>query len=38
MDDLNQDTRILNQNLDRVEAKIHQLQAQIDASNNSTQD
>ncbi|MFZ7813527.1 hypothetical protein [Acinetobacter lwoffii] len=37
MDDLNQDTRILNQNLDRVEAKIHQLQAQIDASNNSTQ-
>ena len=38
MDNLNQDTRILNQNLDRVEAKIHQLQAQIDASNNSTQD
>ena len=38
MDDLNQDTRILNQNLDRVEAKIQQLQAQIDASNNSTQD
>ena len=38
MDDLNQDTRILNQNLDRVEAKIQQLQAQIDTSNNSTQD
>ncbi|ANF80895.1 hypothetical protein A3K93_00980 [Acinetobacter sp. NCu2D-2] len=31
MDDLNQDTRILNQNLDRVEAKIRQLQAQIDS-------
>ncbi|TCB51959.1 hypothetical protein E0H80_04175 [Acinetobacter sp. ANC 4779] len=34
MDDLNQDTRIFNQNLDRAEAKIQQLQAQID----STQD
>lgn len=32
MDDLNQDTRILNQNLDRAEAKIQQLQAQIDAA------
>ena len=31
MDDLNQDTRILNQNLDRAEAKIQQLQNQIDA-------
>lgn len=38
MDDLQQDTRILNQNLDRVEAKIHQLQAQIDTSHDSTQD
>jgi len=37
MDDLHQDTRILNQNLDRVEAKIRQLQAQIDASHDSTQ-
>ena len=32
MDDLNQDTRILNQNLDRAEAKIQQLQAHIDAA------
>lgn len=31
MDDLNQDTRILNQNLDRAEAKIQQLQNQIDS-------
>ncbi|WP_166169513.1 hypothetical protein [Acinetobacter sp. SA01] len=30
MDDLQQDTRIFNQNLDRAEAKIQQLQAQID--------
>ncbi len=30
MDDLHQDTRIFNQNLDRAEAKIQQLQAQID--------
>ncbi|MQW91039.1 hypothetical protein GFH30_01435 [Acinetobacter wanghuae] len=37
MDDLHQDTRILNQNLDRVEAKIRQLQTQIDASHDSTQ-
>lgn len=37
MDDLHQDTRILNQNLDRIEAKIRQLQAQIDASHDSTQ-
>lgn len=29
MDDLNQDTRIFNQNLDRTEAKIQQLQTQI---------
>ena len=31
MDDLQQDTRLLNQNLDRAEAKIQQLQRQIDA-------
>ena len=31
MDDLQQDTRIFNQNLDRAEAKIRQLQAQLDA-------
>ncbi|MFW2065623.1 SCP2 domain-containing protein [Acinetobacter johnsonii] len=30
MDDLHQDTRIFNQNLDRAEAKIQQLQAQIE--------
>ena len=30
MDDLNQDTRIFNQNLDRAEAKIQQLSTQID--------
>jgi ubiquinone biosynthesis protein UbiJ len=37
MDDLNQDTRILNQNLDRVEAKIRQLQAQLEAENAANQ-
>ena len=37
MDDLHQDTRLLNQNLDRVEAKIQQLQTKIDASQNTTQ-
>ncbi len=31
MDDLNQDTRILKQNLDRAEAKIQQLSQRIDA-------
>lgn len=31
MNDLQQDTRLLNQNLDRAEAKIQQLQRQIDA-------
>lgn len=31
MDNLQQDTRLLNQNLDRAEAKIQQLQRQIDA-------
>lgn len=36
MDDLNQDTRILNQNLDRAEAKIQQLQNQIDALQDNT--
>ncbi|RKG31306.1 ubiquinone biosynthesis accessory factor UbiJ [Acinetobacter tianfuensis] len=35
MDDLNQDTRILNQNLDRAEAKIQQLQAQLNSLNTS---
>lgn len=44
MDDLQQDTRIFQQNLDRAEAKIQQLQAQLDAmpetasdTSNSTQ-
>lgn len=37
MDDLQQDTRILNQNIDRVEAKIHQLQIQIENQQDSTQ-
>ncbi len=37
MDDLNQDTRILNQNLDRVEAKIRQLQAQIESDDSTDQ-
>ncbi|CAM4165858.1 ubiquinone biosynthesis accessory factor UbiJ [Acinetobacter pragensis] len=37
MDDLNQDTRLLNQNLDRAEAKIRQLQAKIDALHDTTQ-
>ena len=36
MDDLNQDTRILNQNLDRVEAKIQQLHSQIDSLQDNT--
>ncbi len=36
MDDLNQDTRILNQNLDRAEAKIQQLQSQIDSLQDNT--
>ena len=31
MDDLQQDTRLLNQNIDRAEAKIQHLQRQIDA-------
>ncbi|MFH7765594.1 SCP2 domain-containing protein [Acinetobacter sp. BSP-28] len=35
MDDLQQDTRIFNQNLDRAEAKIQQLQAQIDADSDT---
>ena len=38
MDDLHQDTRILNQNLDRVEAKIRQLQNQIQSLQNPIQD
>ena len=37
MDDLNQDTRLFNQNLDRAEAKIQQLQAKIDALHDITQ-
>ena len=37
MDDLHQDTRLLNQNLDRIEAKIQQLQIKIDASQDTTQ-
>lgn len=37
MDDLQQDTRILNQNIDRVEAKIRQLQQQIEQQQDSTQ-
>ncbi|MEG2636463.1 MAG: hypothetical protein RSA09_08045 [Acinetobacter sp.] len=35
MDDLYQDTRIFNQNLDRAEAKIQQLQAQIDTQDST---
>lgn len=35
MDDLQQDTRLLNQNIDRTEAKIQQLQRQIDALQDS---
>lgn len=35
MDDLQQDTRLLNQNLDRAEAKIQQLQRQIDVLSDS---
>ncbi|MCL6247372.1 hypothetical protein M5F00_05795 [Acinetobacter sp. ANC 4945] len=36
MDDLNQDTRILSQNLDRAEAKIQQLHSQIDSLQDNT--
>ena len=35
MDDLHQDTRIFNQHLDRAEAKIQQLQAQIDTQDST---
>ncbi|MBL8283737.1 MAG: hypothetical protein JNL15_01955 [Acinetobacter johnsonii] len=35
MDNLHQDTRIFNQNLDRAEAKIQQLQAQIDTQDST---
>ena len=38
MDDLQQDTRIFNQNLDRAEAKIQQLQAQLDAQPDTASD
>ncbi|NHB56737.1 ubiquinone biosynthesis accessory factor UbiJ [Acinetobacter shaoyimingii] len=34
MDDLNQDTRQLNQNIDRLEAKIQQLQQQFNSTKN----
>ena len=37
MDDLLQETRIFNQNLDRAEAKIQQLKAQIDSLQDTTQ-
>lgn len=36
MDDLQQDTRILKQNLDRAEARLQQIQAQLDADLPST--
>ena len=38
MDDLQQDTRIFQQNLDRAEAKIRQLQAQLDAQPDTASD
>ena len=38
MDDLQQDTRIFNQNLDRAEAKIQQLQTQLDAQPDTASD
>ena len=38
MDDLQQDTRIFQQNLDRAEAKIQQLQAQLDAQRDTAAD
>ncbi|MCA4779410.1 hypothetical protein IF090_07155 [Acinetobacter towneri] len=38
MDDLQQDTRIFQQNLDRAEAKIQQLQAQLDAQPDTASD
>ena len=38
MHDLQQDTRIFNQNLDRAEAKIQQLQAQLDAQPDTASD
>lgn len=38
MVDLQQDTRIFNQNLDRAEAKIQQLQAQLDAQPDTASD
>ncbi|MCD0187105.1 MULTISPECIES: ubiquinone biosynthesis accessory factor UbiJ [Acinetobacter] len=38
MHDLQQDTRIFNQNLDRAEAKIRQLQAQLDAQPDTASD
>ena len=38
MDNLQQDTRIFQQNLDRAEAKIRQLQAQLDAQRDTAAD
>lgn len=38
MDDLQQDTRIFQQNLDRAEAKIQQLQAQLDTQPDTVSD
>ncbi|MCO8047688.1 ubiquinone biosynthesis accessory factor UbiJ [Acinetobacter towneri] len=38
MDDLQQDTRIFQQNLDRAEAKIQQLQTQLDAQPDTASD
>lgn len=38
MDDLQQDTRIFQQNLDRAEAKIRQLQAQLDTQRDTAAD
>lgn len=38
MDDLQQDSRIFQQNLDRAEAKIQQLQAQLDAQPDTASD
>jgi ubiquinone biosynthesis protein UbiJ len=37
MDDLNKETRLFNQNLDRAEAKVQQLKNQIEALQNTTQ-
>ena len=36
MDDLQQDTRQLNQNIDRLEAKIQQLQSKLNSDKKSS--